>query len=208
MLFVPSAREDITRYYRNSFLKFKETGDMLFYLQNVDATMISGQIEDGRDFKLYLSEDEPYEVDYILPHKSFFQYGEHACMLQRIPAKQYHRGMTGENTSITYRKPGTELAPAIAGMALDFTVLKAFVSKKKFYSLKEALKEPLSSVALSPRMMYARGSKCVHIDFHPIARVDPKNHIIYMTQPLFKQELMDFLQQTQEQHLFNFHEKA
>jgi hypothetical protein len=204
MLFVPSAAQDIHKYFKNSFLKFKETGDMLFYMTHVDNSMISGQIEDGRDFKLYLSEDEPYEVDYILPHKSFFQYGEHACMLQRVPAKQYHRGITDENTQISYRV-GADGAQK--HLPINFEVLKAFVQKKKFFSLTEALQQPVVSCALSPRMMYSRLPKTIFIDFHAVAKVNEPKKIIHLLQPIFKQEIQDLLRQNMELEHFNFSEK-
>jgi hypothetical protein len=201
MLFVPSTVEDIQKYYRHSYLKFKETGDMLFHLEHVDRTMIAGTIEDGRDFKLYLAEEEPYEVDYILPHKSFFQNGEHAMMLERIPAKQYHRGITDENTKVCYRKngPGDE----IKQVPLNFGVLKAFVQKQKFRPLSEAIKDPAFSSALSPRMMYARGPRQIYVDFLPVAKItDFKTKTISMLAPIFKQELVDLLTSYQEQHIF------
>lgn len=200
MLFVPSAREDIGKYFLKSYLKFKETGDTLFYLNHVDTSCISGQIEDGRDFKLYLAEEEPYEVDYILPHKSFFQFGEHAAMLERIPAKQYHRGITCENTRVSYKLGG-----AVQQLPLGFEVLKNFVKKKKFSSLSEAVKEGVYSAALSPRMMYVRSTRSVYVDFLPVARiVGPHYDKISMSAPIFKQEIVDFLRATQETEMFTF----
>jgi hypothetical protein len=204
VLFVPSAREDIIKYFKNSYLKFKETGDTLFFLTHVTNDEISGQIEDGRDFKLYLDEKEPYEVDYILPHKSFFQFGEHCCMLQRIPARQYHRGITEENTSVVFRHgaPAPDGTEKIKNMGLSFEILKAFVQKKKFFSLMEASKEPVVSCALSPRMMYVRANRAIFIDFVQVAKVDWKTKTIAMLAPLFKQEVMNLLVNNQEQHLF------
>jgi len=200
MKFVPSTRNDIDKYYRHTFLKFKETGDLLFYLDTVGTSCISGTIEDGREFKLYLAEEEPYEVDYILPHKSFFQYGENAVMLQRNPAKQYNRGITGENTMLCYRTGDEKFGK----LPLDFTILKAFVNKKKFYSLQEAIKEPkLVSVALSSRMMYVKQNKQIYMDFVPIARVS-LNRRIQMIAPIFKEEVEDFLKTTQETDIFSF----
>jgi hypothetical protein len=198
MLFTPANREDISKYYRNSWLKLKETGDLLFYVKNVESNAVTGQVEDGRDFKLYLAEEEPYEVDYILPHKSFFQYEKDAMMLQRIPAKQYHRGVTAENTAFFFRKHGE----ALGQLPPDFQLLKAFVQKQKFFTLSEAIEAKVNSAALSPRMMYMRESKLIHIDFLPVARVQVGNKI-RMVAPIFQEEVMDFLKSTQEDNKFN-----
>lgn len=206
MQFTPSNREDINKYYRGSFLKFKETGDLLFYLQGVDSNVVTGTIEDGRDFKIYLAEEEPYEVDYILPHKSFFQYGENACMLQRVPAKQYHRGITNENTRISYRDPGTAIP---AKVAIGFDPLKAFVKKQKFFTLSEATKQDLTSAVLAPRIMYMRTNKQIFIDFTPVARVAMSEKKITMLLPVFTEEIKDFLKTTQEDKMFTIQgEKA
>jgi hypothetical protein len=201
MQFTPSNREDISKYYRNSFLKFKETGDMLFYLSSVDTHAAMGTIEDGRDFKVWLADEEPYEVDYILPHKSFFQFGEHACMLQRIPAKQYHRGITQENTKITYREAESGM---VGNIALGFEVLKAFVKKQHFLTLQEAIQSKEQSSVLGPRFMYQ--NKFIFIDFQSVAKIAGTK--IYMTKPVFEEEIREFLKSTQEDQVFTLIQKG
>jgi hypothetical protein len=208
MQFVPSARADIQKYYLNTFLKFKETGDLLLYLTGVDNHAITGQVEDGREFKLYLSETDPYEVDYILPHKSFFQYEGNAVMLQRIPARQYFRGISPENTAVVFKVPGqTELNK----IPLKFEVLKAFVKKQKFMSLSEAIAvkgAAIESVALGPRMMYMRRNKTIFVDFTPIAKVATDNKHLVIIAPIFKEDLQEFLASTLETDRFILTEKA
>src|SRR5687767_7922141 len=105
MLFLPSNVDDINRYYRNTYVKFKETGDRLMYISDVNSHRIVGQADTGGDgppeeFVIYLSEAHPYEIDYVLPHKSFFQAADKAVLLSRIPAKQYQRGISQHNTSL------------------------------------------------------------------------------------------------------------
>lgn len=206
MQFKPSNKEDISKYYRNSYLKLKESGDTLYYLQYVDSTCVSGQRDDGREFKLWLAEEEPYEVDYILPHKSFFQHNGHAMMLQRIPAKQYHRGLTGENTMISFKGGAASVEQTV--MPLSFELLKAFVSKQKFYTLSEAVKlkpeDDVVSAVLAQRMMYMVASRTIHIDFVPVARVNALGTRIQMVQPIFQEEIEDFLKSTQESKQFTF----
>lgn len=206
MQFVPSARADIQKYYLNTFLKFKETGDLLLHLTGVDQMAITGQVEDGRDFKLYMSEDDPYEVDYILPHKSFFQYGHQAVMLQRIPARQYFRGISPENTQVVFKVPGRA---ELEKLPLNFEVLKAFVQKQKFSMLSEAIeKKDHQSVAMGPRIMYMGGNKTIYIDFHPIAKVATDNKHLVVIAPVFKENLEEFLTDTLEKDKFIITAKA
>lgn len=206
MQFVPSARSDIQKYYLNTFLKFKETGDLLLYLTGVDNHAITGQVEDGRDFKLYLSETDPYEVDYILPHKSFFQFGEKAVMLQRIPARQYFRGISPENTAVVFKVPGQG---ELSKLNLGFEVLKAFVQKQKFLSLTEAMAaKDLTSAVLGPRMMYMKANKTIYIDFTPVAKVATDNKHLVIIAPIFKEDIQEFLVSTFEKDKFILTEKA
>jgi hypothetical protein len=206
MLFIPENRDDISRYYRHSFLKFKEHGDLLFYLDSVDRYTVTGKVEDGREFKLYLSEEHPYEVDYILPHKSFFQYNEHAVLLERVPARQYHRGITSENTILRYRHTSGDVGHA----ELSFNSLRAFVTKQKFFSLKEAISDKSKkSYVLNSRMMYVPSIRQIYVDFEPIARVDDttkQTPTIKMIKPLFKHELLEALKSNNETLLFTINE--
>jgi hypothetical protein len=134
MLFIPENRDDIIKYFSKSYLKFEEYGDTLFFIDIVDKYLIHGKVDDGREFTMYLSDEHPYTVDYILPHKSFFQYDKHAVMLSRVPARQYHRGITAQNTSLMYYAGEMGLGKA----ELSFNTLKAFVTKQKFFTLKQA----------------------------------------------------------------------
>ena len=61
MIFKASNWEDISRYYRNTYVKFKETGDRLFFIRRVDSYAVTGTDEDGTEFELYLKLKEKFE---------------------------------------------------------------------------------------------------------------------------------------------------
>lgn len=185
MLFTPSNTDDISRYYKGTYIKFKETGDSLFYVQQVRDDVVSGKAADGTPFELYLSHDHPYEVDYVLPHKSFFQWGEHACLLQRIPAKQYQRGISGNNVSIS----GLRSSGAQVDIGIGFDVLKAFVSKQVFLSLDTAILADKISVALSPRIAFVPHTRKLFIDFLCVGQLTPKRKGVKCFNNIFRPEL-------------------
>lgn len=204
MEFTPENREDIAKYFKGTYLKFKPDennkfdANTLFFIDHVDTFVVTGKVEDGREFKLFLSDEHPYEVDYILPHKSFFQYDRHAILLQRVPARQYHRGICQGNTSLTY----LDTDKGVLGNAeLSFNALKAFVTKQKFMTLKEAMASKKNSCVLNSRMMYVPKNNQIYVDFEPIARVNLGNNI-QVIKPLFKHELMQFLYNNNEQGAF------
>jgi hypothetical protein len=197
MLFDSSHRDDILRYYRGTYVKFKETGDQLFYIEHVDGIKVSGTHESGRPFVLYLNDETPYEVDYILPHKSFFQYKGQAIQLARIPAKQYFRGCCSQNVSLAYLYNGS-----LKFMDLGFEVLMSFVKKPAFPNLRAAIGSADISTAMSPRMMYVKSNKQLYVDFVPVAKVNPGKLTIYVTKPIFKDEILALLRNNNEENIF------
>ena len=179
--------EDIQRYYRHTFIKFKETGDTLFYVRDVSLSKVAGTDENGTEFALHLNYDDPYEVDYILPNKSYFQYAKRACMLQRIPAKQYRRGICSDNVRIT----GLSKTGGLVAIEVTFDALKAFVSKQAFPSLNTVLlqkSKPLS-VALSPRFAYIPVGGFLFCDQTCVAQIDAKAKKYTILHQIFKPEI-------------------
>ncbi|MFZ2190121.1 MAG: hypothetical protein WAV48_05035 [Candidatus Magasanikiibacteriota bacterium] len=184
MLFIPENRDDINRYYRGTFVKFRETGDALFYVKHVGEDKVSGTGSDGTPFELLLHADFPYEVDYILPKKSFFQYGPYACLLQRIPAKQYQRGISEANTLVQMLGNGNGV------VSLTFETLQAFVAKQAFLSLSQALEEKdKTSVVLSPRLGLVCATRKIFADMKAIGQVKLKENKIQSYHKIFKPEL-------------------
>lgn len=185
MQFIPQNTDDIIRYYKNTFVKFKETGDTLYYIKYIKDSCVSGVSQDSTPFELYLSEEHPYEVEYVLPHKSFFQWKDHACLLQRIPAKQYQRGISSNNVSLKLlgaRGSGHEIP-------LDFDVLTAFVSKQMFFSLDSATTSEKTSVALSPRMAFIPSNRQIYLDFLCVGQLTPKRKFVKCFHEIFRPEL-------------------
>jgi hypothetical protein len=191
MQFSTANYEDIHRYYRCTYVKFKEMGDRLFYIRDVNHSIVRGTDEDGTEFELYLNHDDPYEVDYVLPHKSYFQYAKRACMLQRVPAKQYRRGLCAENTRLTaIGKTGN-----LVNIDIGFDVLKAFVTKQAFPSIKTVLtmkNKPLS-VALSPRFAFAPEPGLIIADQLTVATVDKKQQKVTIHREIFRPEVLKFV---------------
>lgn len=185
MQFIASNYEDIARYYRNTYVKFRETGDTLYYIRSVTSYSVRGTDENGTEFELFLNDDVPYELDYVLPRKSLFQYKGNACLLQRIPAKQYQRGVSENNVRIQQiQKRGT-----IQNLDVNFESLKAFVQKPAFVGLDAAManKEGFGSIVLSPRFALVPNIKTIFADAVPVAQIVGK--YIRVAQKIFVPEL-------------------
>jgi hypothetical protein len=205
MKFSSDNHADISKYFNNCFIKIKESGDLLFFVQHVSRTEVRGVCETGAEFAIYLDNENPYEIDYVLPHKSYFQFGKDACQLYRTPAKQYYRGLNQQNTNVAkLNKEGT----GQEGMKLSFDILKAFVSKQPFFSLSEAtgkgkgIEGTNHSYVLTPRLAYHRLSKGLYVDGIRIASVDVPSKTIQFKHPIFKPEVAAFLAQSGETSTF------
>jgi hypothetical protein len=189
VIFNSSNHEDIHRYYRNTFVKFKETGDTLYYIRSVNSEVVRGTDATGTEFELWLSDEHPYEVDYILPHKSFFQYKKRACLLVRVPAKQYQRGLSSSNTRVNaLSKTGS-----VQAVELGFDVLTEFVNKQAFASLHKAVlnKAKEASITLSPRFAYVPDMKAIYADTSLVAEVRPDEKLIVVRHPIFRPEISE-----------------
>ena len=195
MIFNSSNHEDISRYYRNTYVKFKETGDTLYYIRNVNSEVVRGVDASGGEFELWLSDEHPYEVDYILPSKSYFQYKKRACLLLRVPAKQYQRGLSNSNTRVNaLGKTGS-----VNAVELTFDVLTEFVNKQAFPSLSKAVlnKAKDHSVVLSPRFAYVPDMKAIFADAILVAEVNPEDKLVVVRHPIFKPELLELAADTE-----------
>jgi hypothetical protein len=207
MQFTSANYDDVSKYYRNTFIKFKDTGDTLILVQHVDRYKLTGTTVTGDEVVVYLNDEDPFEVDYVLPHKSFFQHGKDALQLHRIPAKQYQRGLTSSNTAVSFLRMSNDGTPLVQNLPVGFEVLGAFVQKQKFYSLLEAYhKKDCNSYTLSPRMMYLKANRQVYVDFVPIAKVfsvkGEEKPTIQMLKPVFLPELKELLEQVDQSSMF------
>lgn len=189
MIFIPENRDDILKYYRHTYIKLKEAGDTLFFIERVDEDAVYGKAEDGRPFILHLDKEHPYEVDFVLPHKSFFQYFEHAALLERVPARMYYRGVHENNTRCTvYKSTGPSMT------LVNFDTLKAFVNKQPWKTIDEVLtNKDLVSGVLSPRMALFRTARTLWIDHLAVATVHTKDRIIRVQKTIFMPEIQQLV---------------
>lgn len=166
MLFQSSNCQDIEKYFRNTFVKLKEFGDELFLIQQVHSNRVIGLDQTGDLFELWLSDDHPYEVDYVLPSKTVYQNGELVTLLQRIPARQYKRGLCADNTQLVDVLTGESLP-------VDMDNLICFVNKPRFFTLDNIIDGQCpKSAALNGRMSYHSHDKSIRCDHKVIGSFD------------------------------------
>lgn len=175
MKFCASNSPDIRKYFENTFVKFAELGDKILFINRVRESVLANDAE-GNIYEVLLDDDLPYEMNYKLPHRGLFVYNNDVHILTRIPARQYKRGLCGDNTSIRNVMSGKAIR-------VDFNTLTAFTDKPAYLSLQEALfgkhvgKNP--SVLLSSRIWYSPTKQTFYIGNVPVAQFNRENKKIF-----------------------------
>lgn len=188
MIFVPSISSDIERYFLNTWVKFKEMGETLFFINRVRPDGIEGIYNNGEAFQLKMDEEAPYEMVYNLPTRGIFPYKNAVYHLCRIPAKQYRRGICSDNTQITNVFTGSVIS-------ITEAVLTAFTNKPTHTPLEEALygKTPAKVVGfvVGHRVSFFRGDQSLWVDSTKVAIFNREAKTITMLPKMgiFKDEI-------------------
>lgn len=186
MILNQSNSHDIEKYYRGSYVKLPGYGDKLFFIDNVDSTGVYFVDDTQKKGVIYLDDDHPYELDFVLPHKALFQVGKYAHLMSRIPARQYHRGITCENCSIF------RLGDIWRAQELTWSLLNYYVSKTPYVTLSVAMKNNFVSAALSQRISWSATTGKLYCDRVSIGEVKKGTNSI-LIHPLFESEVRQLL---------------
>jgi len=139
--------EDCKKYYEHTFTKFKETGDTIFYINKVTPDDIVAVDINKNEVGIDLTVG--YNLEYVIPRKTVYQYGSRAYMISRIPAKQWKKGMCSSNTQIHYLDDQWMLTE------FDMNKIEGFVNKPSYLTSAQGIPKLLNgecvSIALSPR---------------------------------------------------------
>ena len=158
---------DIQKYYESSFIKLREFGDRIFYIDKVNRDEVHFHDANDEAGVLYLHDAAPYTLDMVLPNKAMYQMGDEAYLLQRVPARQYHRGITSQNCKIS-RLRSTGFSP----ISLSFSALQGYASKPIYRPLEDVIGRSTGSEAISPRFAYLSSNKSIYCDQKVVAVVD------------------------------------
>lgn len=197
MIFSANNVSDLKRYFQGSYVKFPMSGELVHFVDRVESNMVRGRFygpnESGameeQEFRFHLYSDEYMQANglvqpdvcYIMPRKSYFNHGSHAYLLRRIPARQYHRGVTSDNTSVLLLDYAGDFDPC----SLKFDLLTSYVGKQAFPGF-----GPISdgSRAVSPRIAYTASGR-VFVDMVRIGSINHADKEIVVNSDLFFPEL-------------------
>lgn len=153
MIFSKHNVDDIKKYYKNTIVKFKETGDRLWQIIEITYSEVTCVDVDGFVIKIDLEEE--YEVDYPMPGRTVYQSGASAYMLVRKPAKQYYRGISASNTGLLYLRSDGQWM----NTTLTLEALQQFVDKPAYQDINTFNKETHASIALNKHFSATRAGQ-------------------------------------------------
>lgn len=185
MLLTSQNVEDIQKYFGGTYIKIPEYGDLICYVDKVLPEALL--LRDAEENPLALELDgattgkKEYNLEYIIPKKTYFQYEDCAYFLTRIPAKQWKKGISKSNTQI-FKLTGN----TFKSLGIDFKILTAYTNKHEYPSV--FYMDNYDSLALSSRLALDCYSKNIYCDTCVIGKYDPKEELVFVKK-LFEKEV-------------------
>lgn len=197
MILVPENANDIQKYYESSYIKLRDFGDKVFFVNKVTREGIYFTDADQQEGLLHLHSGAPYTLDMVLPNKALYQLGNYCYSLARIPARQYHRGITVANCQIM-RLEGEGWKK----QSMNFTNLQGYMSKPNYRPLEEVIETAKHSEALTPRFAYQASNKRLWCDNKIVGMVNTSLKTIACN-PLLNKEISNLLANTKDYRMVN-----
>lgn len=162
--------EDVKKYFHQTYVKISSEGERVWYVQEVGPSYIVVKCNNPAE-EAQISYDFPFSFDYVLPHKTTFQYQNRAMILSRIPAQQWKKGLNKLNTQFeTLNREGVW-----GNHPFSLEAIEGYVNKPGYFTFQEALdllsKGAAESCALNPRMSLS-GSGSLFVDTTLVGKYD------------------------------------
>ena len=194
MYWYRSVVDRIKRYYLDTYIRLPEYSNMFLRVSEVKPDYVRCVSETGDIVEVNLNNG--YNMTFELPaNRIYFQHGNNAYMLVRIPARQYLRGFSESNT-LCYK---IKSDGGFSAVHLSFELLNSYGNKLPYASIKEAITKfhttkLLTSVALTHRICLTSRGRLL-LDNLVVGMVSAKKRTINILPP-FAAMLHDFLETT------------
>ncbi len=198
MRFCSENAKDIDKYFRHSYMKFVGmqatladgspvpfSAEAVHFVEHVSAVEIKGKtLREGEKvpfvFHLDKNNSTAPEIEFILPKKSYFNTPQGACLLYRIPARQYRKGVCPDNTAISCLVN----VGSFVNQDITFELLNLYVGKQSFDKFAEQNK----SYAVSRRMAVSLSGN-LFLDKTRIGSINYVDKTIHVNQLMFVPEV-------------------
>lgn len=179
--------DDVKKYYHLTWVKFpKLSGDTLWWIERVSHEFLEVISDKGEEALIDLKRGQ--EMDYVIPKKAVYQFGQKAAYLSRIPARQWKKGMCDKNTKFQ-TLDSTKWNTA----HFDIGIIAGFVNKPSYLDFYSVQKQwatgsfEMVSIALTPRIS-CNFTGSVFIDDTLVGKYDLAKDIL-TTREIYKENL-------------------
>ena len=179
--FTSNGAEDFRQRFRGVFGWFispETKNETLVKVTDVTARQTTFVDKEGQEYVAFA--DKQLQFKFIPVQQSVFTFDGMPYLAQRVPARQYRRGICGDNTSI-------RSVASYVGRPVDFGVVEAYVN---------GVRDPHSMLNHKTRRVLTRQLSIVDgnvyiYDAHIASLLDGGD--MYIVQDMFRQEVLDFL---------------
>ena len=181
--------EDVKKYYHQTFVKFKETGEEIYYIKEVNSSEIVAENMQGEEVGIIV--ENGYTIDYILPRKTLYQEAGSVVMLSRIPARMWKKGLNKQNTKF-------EVWDGHTWVAQSFSIqrINGFVNKPGYYQPDTILANFGDGVylgwALNSRMWIGASGQ-IYVDKTAIGKINKEKNTI-LVKTLFESNVKEIFE--------------
>lgn len=188
MLVNQESWEDFKKYYEKTWVKFpKLSQDTLWFVERVTPEF--AEVSTSNHDEAMIDLKRGYDMDFVIPKKTVYQYGDSAACLSRIPARMWKKGMSKANTQFQVLLPQGWMA-----VNFDPQIIEGFINKPSYLDVYPNITKlqgenpELISMAITPRIsMNGKGN--VFIDSVMVAKYVPKTSTITV-KSLFAPEIV------------------
>jgi hypothetical protein len=192
MIFCRSNWEDISKYFSKTYMKFPEIGDEVVFVDKVTEYGMEGKFliptkhGDETTGWMFTFDNKEVDIDFILPKKSYFEYNGFACLLYRLPSKQFKRGLCEDNVNISCLSANGSFTTA----PVSLETINAYTAKPSFKPFTKPTGQ--HSYVVSPRVA-VDGVGRIYVDKTKIGIVVGDTKTIAISS-LFEPEIKRILQ--------------
>lgn len=187
--FLSGNYRDFRQRYRHCYGFFtpeNSNKNLLVYLTEVDETQAT--FIDCKKTEYIALPDKGNLFEFIPIQKKLFYTKDDVMLAQRVPARQWSRGVSSANTQLVYLRNGRPVS-------LSFAMIEAaFLKEAPKSRLKAFLDQKVDGMILNDAIAIV--GKGVYVYNVPIGDYDPNKYQITVYNSIFRQELIDAITDT------------
>ena len=192
MLDTPNSRniQDFKQRYQGvcGWLHTTEAPRVAVFVRHVSSSKVTFQDQRGNEY--YANVDGGAQFEFVPTQRAWYNAEDATYLVQRVPARQWKRGICADNTSFSCLHPGDTLMPAALNETWEQTAFKVMSANMNVTTAVEQFRaKKRTSVAISKH--FAVGECSAWFINLRIGKVDKNKIMLEESYHMIAQELLD-----------------